>query len=211
VSVNNSNAIKARWLASFKNIFFVRSFVVGLILLVVILAYFPFFFDRIEERDGYQMNDWLINRLPAFNLSYPIFSIIWFCAVLTITQAVKKPHFFLLFMWGFIVLSLSRIITISIVTLNPPKGLLPLIDPVTNIFYGGKFITKDLFYSGHTSTMFLMYLCVEKKWHKTITLIASILIGIMVLIQHVHYTIDVITAPIFTYGVYLIAKKIVNQ
>ena len=205
-----SNNIGDRWSTNWQDSIFKKQFILGLIIVTILLSIFPVFFDLIEARNGYQINDWVLNKIPAANLSYPIFSIIWFCAVLTITQAVKNPRFCLLFLWGFIVLSLSRIITISAVAFNPPNALVPLIDPVTNIFYGGKFITKDLFYSGHTSTMFLMYLCLEKPWHKAITLAASILIGCMVLIQHVHYTIDVVSAPFFTYWVYLGARKIVK-
>jgi len=205
-----SNSIGNRWSSNWQNSIFKKQFILGSVIVTILLSTFPVFFDLIESRNGYQINDWLLNKIPATNLSYPIFSIIWFCAILTITQAVKQPRFCLLFLWGFILLSLSRIVTISAVAFNPPNSLVPLIDPVTNIFYGGKFITKDLFYSGHTSTMFLMYLCLEKSWHKNLTLAASVLIGCMVLIQHVHYTVDVVAAPFFTYMVYLGARKIVK-
>ncbi|MFY7965421.1 MAG: phosphatase PAP2-related protein [Chitinophagaceae bacterium] len=210
MAANFTSNISARWSNSWNNAEFKKKLIIGLFLLAILLATFPLFFDAIERRDGHQINDWLLNKLPAVNLSYPIFGIIWFCAILTITQAIKNPNFFLLFMWGFILLSLSRIVSITVVAFNPPQNLVPLKDPLTDIFYGGKLITKDLFYSGHTSTMFLMYLCLEKNWHKTITLLASILIGTMVLFQHVHYAIDVVAAPFFTYWVYWFAKKIVK-
>ena len=209
--LDNSNSINYRWSISWQNAVFKKQLIIGVIILTILLSIFPIFFDLIEARNGYQINDWLLNKIPAVNLSYPIFTVIWFCAILTITQAVKNPRFCLLFLGGFSVLSLSRIVTISVVAFNPPNGLVPLIDPVTNIFYGGKFITKDLFYSGHTSTMFLMYLCLEKPWHRAIALTASVLIGCMVLIQHVHYSIDVVSAPFFTYLVYYAAKKIVRR
>jgi hypothetical protein len=117
----------------------------------------------------------------------------------------------LIFVWSYTFLCLSRIITIGFVPLNPPNNLITLADPITNMFYGGKFLTKDLFYSGHTATVFLMYLVVDSKILKYFLLISSILIGLMVLVQHVHYTIDVAFAPIFTIIVFKLGKKISNQ
>jgi len=106
-------------------------------------------------------------------------------------------------------LSLSRIITIGLVPLNPPRGLIPLIDPLTNIFYGGTFISKDLFYSGHTATLLLMSCCLPKKVEKSIAFIAAQCVAVMVLIQHIHYSIDVLAAFPFTYLVFISGKKLV--
>ncbi len=182
----------------------------GVILLVIILLVLSFFFNFIEQREGVVLDDILLNMLPHKNCSIAIFGIIWLSAIIAIWQFIKNPNILLLFLWGYIFLCLSRIITISMVKLNPPKNIVELADPITNLFYGGKFITKDLFYSGHTATVLLMYFCIEKKWVKTFLLIASILIGIMVLIQHVHYTIDVVAAPVFTYIVYRLGKMFIN-
>ena len=207
---NKTISIGSRWSNAFKDTAFNRQFIIGIVVLIIILSFFPFFFNLIERREGYQINDWLLGKLPSANMSVGIFSIIWFCAILTITQAIKHPKFFLLFLWAYIFLCLSRIITISVFSLDPPSNLIPLVDPIANTFYGGTFITKDLFYSGHTATIFLMYLCLEKPWHKRVALIATVLIGVMVLIQHVHYSIDVVAAIPLTFGVYLLAKKFVR-
>jgi hypothetical protein len=79
-----------------------------------------------------------------------------------------------------------------------------LIDPITGIFYGNAVITKDLFYSGHTSTMVLVLLCLEKRIDKIVASIALIVVMILLLVQHIHYTIDVVAAPVFVYIIYLI-------
>ena len=68
--------------------------------------------------------------------------------------------------------------------------------------YGAHYITHDLFFSGHTTTVFLVFLCLKKKWDRIYVLTASIVLGMLLLAQHVHYTIDVLAAPVFTYAVY---------
>ncbi len=199
------------WKLSFAKNNYKIKFIIGFILLIIILITFPIFFNYIETREGAIINDWLIIHLPSINLSIPIFSFIWASAALLIVQAFKNPQIFLLFMWGFVLLSLSRMITIYTFPLNPPKNLVPLIDPISNAFYGGIFITKDLFFSGHTSTLLMMCLCLQKPLHKKLVFIATCLVGVMVLFQHVHYTIDVSMAFPLTYIIFLLAKKIATS
>ncbi|MFY8127592.1 MAG: phosphatase PAP2-related protein [Chitinophagaceae bacterium] len=203
----NLKSIKLTWSKSIANKNFRSLLILGLVLFLVILVIFPLFFNFIETRKGIQLNDVVLNIFPAINLSLPIFIIIWSTAVLLIIEAIKSPKLLFGFLWGFILLSVSRIATISLVPLEAPKNLIPLIDPLSNTFYGGKFLTKDLFYSGHTATQLLIYFHFEKKWQKTCALVASFLIGIMVLIQHVHYTIDVVFAFVFVPIIYFINKK----
>ena len=178
----------------------------GLVVLLFILMLFPFFFDYIEKRHGTELGDELLSHIPSINLSIPIFILIWLGAGIIIYRSIKNPYVCIIFLWSYILLCITRIITISLITLEPPADISPLIDPITNIVYGGKFITKDLFYSGHVSTQFLIFLCLQKKAYKKILLVSTILIAIMVLIQHVHYSIDVLAAPVFAYLCYKLAR-----
>lgn len=182
----------------------------GFAVLIGILSLYPLFFQHIENREGIILNDWLLKKMKPQDLSLFVFIPIWLITALTIFRCITNPQLLLLFLWCYTLLSILRIITISLVPLNPPQGLIPLIDPLTNIFYGGKFISKDLFYSGHTATLFLMSLCLQKQSEKILALIASIAVAVMVLIQHVHYSIDVLAAFPFAYLVFLAGKKIAN-
>jgi hypothetical protein len=141
-------------------------------------------------------------------MSAYIFPLIYATVGLGIYRFVQSPPLFLLFLWGCLFFSLSRIITITLVPLNPPHGLVPLVDPVLVAFYRHNQITKDLFYSGHTGSVFLIYLILRNKWEKVFALTATVLVAVLLLIQHIHYTIDVVFAPVFVYITFILAKKI---
>ena len=178
---------------------------------ITVLILFPSFFQHIEKRNGIQLHDILLNNIPAINVSLFIFIVIWSFALLTLIRAIQQPEIFITFLFSFFVLSISRIITISLVPLNPPQGLIPLIDPLSHVFYGGSFVTKDLFYSGHTATQFLMFLCLKKRTDKILTAMSTITVAILVLVQHVHYTIDIIAAPLFAYMCFIIGRSIAKR
>lgn len=186
-----------------------KKLIIGLILISFILLSLPFFFQAIEKRNGISFNDYLLSWLPAYDLSLYIFTVIWSMTLFTFSRFKQDPNIFLTFLWGFILINLSRFVFIGLIPLNAPADLIPIHDPISNHFYGPKFITKDLFFSGHTAAMFLMFLCLKKRTDKVVALLATIIIGIAVLIQHVHYTVDVVMAPVITYFLWIGSKKIV--
>ena len=183
----------------------------GLILNLIILSLFPAFLQCIERRQGVVLHDALLSYIKPLNVSIYIFIIIWSLALLTIIRAIQQPFIFITFLISFSLLNISRVITISIISLDPPKGLIPLIDPITSIFYGQSFITKDLFYSGHVATQFLMFLCFTKKSDQLVAILSTISISILVLMQHIHYTIDVAAAPFFAFACFALAKLIIKK
>lgn len=193
---------QSRWMAALKNKQYRNRFITGLVILAGIFTIFPFFFQHVQQRDGIVLNDFILQRIPAVNVSILLFLCIWGMALLILVRAIKSPRIFLNFLWVFIVLSLLRMATISAVPLNPPNNLIDLVDPLSNAFYGKSFITKDLFFSGHTATMFIIYFCLERKRDRIFALCTSITVGILVLFQHVHYTIDVLFAPAAAYLCY---------
>jgi membrane-associated phospholipid phosphatase len=200
-----------QWQLAIKNVSFRSKLIIGLILIVIVLFLLPFFFEFIEERQGYKLNDALLNVLPPADVSIPVFAMIWSMVLLFVIRSITNPQLFLLYVYGFLFLCICRFITLTLVPLNAPEGLIVLEDPLTNFFYGKReFITKDLFFSGHTASLCLFFFCFQRKWDKIAALICTIAVGFLVLVQHVHYTIDVVVAPIFTFLCFLLAKKIVN-
>jgi len=197
------------WGLSWQSAEYKRKLTIGLAIISVILIALPFFYQAIELRNGILINDYLLREIPAIDVSIYIFIIIWSMALLTFSRFKADPQIFITFLWGYILINLTRFISIGLIPLNAPIGLIPIEDPISNTFYGPKFITKDLFYSGHTAAMFLMFLCLNKRSDKILTLLATIAIGALVLVQHVHYTADVFFAPVITYFLWLASKKII--
>lgn len=200
-----------KWLSAIDNFTFRLKLVTGVISLLAVVILLPFFFQYIELRSGYQLNDALLNILPSVDVSVPVFIAIWSMVLLFIIRSINNPHLFLVYLYGFLFLCICRIITLSAVALETPPRLIELKDPLSNFFYGSSnFITKDLFFSGHTATLCLFFFCFQRKWDKVIALGCTILVGVLLLVQHVHYTIDVLAAPLFTLLCFGFAKKIVT-
>jgi len=65
---------------------------------------------------------------------------------------------------------------------------------------------NDLFFSAHTALSFLGFLLFKGEKIRYFFLIASIIMGCVVLLMHVHYTIDVLSAFFITYGTFEIGK-----
>jgi hypothetical protein len=174
----------------------------GFVLICILLCMLPAFFTVIEKRQGILLNDFILNALPAYNVSPAIFLLIWGMGSLMLFRAIQNPALFPIYIWAYLFVCLCRVIAISIVPLAPPLNLIPLKDPLTGIFYGERSITKDLFYSGHTATLFLIFLTLERRTDKIIAFLALISLIILLLIQHVHYTVDIIGALVIVFFLY---------
>ena len=117
---------------------------------------------------------------------------------------------------GKIVFSISGIHCISLsshycyvlVPFEAPEKLIVLKDPFVEMFGSGESLTKDLFFSGHTATLFLLFLVVESKCLKYVFLVSAIIVGVAIVLQHVHYVIDVFAAPFFTYACFVFVSSL---
>jgi hypothetical protein len=183
---------------------------IGTVLMTIISCLLPQFFNLIQKRNGPVLNDWVLAAIPPHNVSVAIFAVIWGMGFYSLYRGMEKPTIYITYLWTFIFITILRVLTISLIPLNPPAGLIVLTDPLTAVFYGRSTITKDLFFSGHTSILFLLVLCLEKKTDKILAAIATVIVGCLLLVQHVHYTIDVIAAPIIIYPVHRVVKYLLN-
>jgi hypothetical protein len=178
------------------------------IFLGIALFWLAKFLPYNEIRPGFNLVDPFLILFTAVNVTWLTFGLIYLALIIAISSLGFHPEDMLLALQSYTVMALLRLSTIYFLPLNAPIGIIPLKDPFVEFFGGGQTLLRDLFFSGHTATMFLFFLTSPTKKLKWIYLACTVLVAGCVLVQHVHYTIDVIAAPVFAYTSYRIAQLV---
>jgi hypothetical protein len=179
--------------------------------LVPVLIALTHFLDWVERRPGVTMPDPVLALFPAVNLTWLTFLIIYAGIIVGLAVLLQNPRRLLLVLQAYAVMALFRMAAMYLAPLEPPPGIIELRDPFVEFFGGGKTLTRDLFFSGHTSTTFLLFLVIPGKWLRGAYACATLVVGLCVVFQHVHYTVDVVAAPFFAYGAYSLVAGICKR
>jgi hypothetical protein len=192
---------------SFFNIHRSRNeFIITVILLAILMLSFSQFLQFIEKRKGVILPDPLLNSFSPIDFTWLTFSLIYLSIIVFFISVIKEPDKILIALQAYCLMVIFRTIAMYLVPLEAPKTIILLNDPFVQLFGKGEILTKDLFFSGHTGTLFLLFLLSENKVLKAIFLISTTFVGAAVLLQHVHYSIDVFIAPFVAYASYRIIK-----
>lgn len=101
-----------------------------------------------------------------------------------------------------------RAIFVSLTHIGPYPTKLALESRLLDFITSG----NDLFFSGHTGLPFLIALIFwNHAYVRTLFLSASVVFGVIVLLSHLHYSIDVFSAFFITYSIYHIAIKLFKR
>lgn len=156
------------------------------------------------EKASNPVTDLILSNIPVFDVG-GIFVygplVFWFIFFLfslslprTIPFTVKSIAIFILI----------RSCFISLTHLGPfPSEIYVAPSIFINKFsFGG-----DLFFSGHTGLPFLLGLIFwERKFWRYFFMASSVFFGVVVLLGHLHYSIDVLSAFFITYSIYRLAE-----
>jgi len=174
----------------------------------------PAFFLAIQGRPGPVLTDPLLPLLPRADVATPVFVLMYGAVLGAVGWLTRRPYLFLRGLWGYFLLLLLRMACIWLVPLSPPLDLVPMPDPFTAFFFhtaASEAITKDLFFSGHTATVALLALAVRGPWLRPALAVVAVLIGVLVLVQRVHYSCDVLAAPLFAWFAYWVAGLLTRR
>lgn len=191
-------------LDSYKNHFTNRVFLVevffGLIMLVG--SMFINFYAGIyaTERASNSVTDIILSNLRTFDVDllfiYGGFFIFLVIFLLCLIEPKKIP--FIIKSISFFVLTRSIFVSLTHIAPFPSQISIASTNFLNHFIFSG-----DLFFSGHTGLPFLMALIYwREEYIRYFFLALSIFFGFVVLMGHLHYSIDVLSAFYITYSVY---------
>ncbi|MFT5780278.1 MAG: hypothetical protein ACI837_003239 [Crocinitomicaceae bacterium] len=172
---------------------------------ILLVAFgFTFFLHFHETRAdalNWKFDDPVFKLLPIADVSIAIFSITYGAMFIYALSNFRIPHFLSRAFLGYGILLIFRTGTLALVPLKEPDTIVFLDDPFLNYFiYTGEnnadLINADLFFSGHTALLFLLFFLTKKK---LLYLVLGIILAILLMIQRVHYSIDILGAIPFAY------------
>jgi hypothetical protein len=204
----NADLCGMEWKEAWSLRWFRISLLVTLIALFTVMQIIIRVMDYMETQPGSVLEDPILALLPPTDMTWPLTALIYSNIFLLLWGNWKFPKDLLISLQAYSLMILARTVTLFTFPLEAPDGIIPLVDPLVQWKSEYSLVhTKDLFFSGHTATVFLCFLTTVSSKLRIWFLIATFLVGFFVLLQHVHYTIDVVAAPFVSYMCY---KMVLN-
>ena len=206
----NFNLLKENWSRTWDiAIFRIYLSLITIMFIFLILIYGKFL-DYIELRPGSILEDPLLNLFAPIEVTWFTFGIIYVSVIMVLFHLSWQPIQLLTTFQAYIFIAISRILSMYLIPLDPPPLLIPLEDPFVQSV-SNSVLTRDLFFSGHTSTLFLLFLSSTGRKMQLFFLVCTVLVGMLVLVQHVHYSIDVVAAPFYAYTCYKLSSFLTSR
>lgn len=219
------------WVNNWKTFLAIRKnsylFAFNLLFLIITLNLFTRFLVFNELRNySVRLNDPLFNYFNAIDLDVIAFIFIYIPLISFLIYESFRPRVLMFALSSYTLLVWVRMFAMYVTPLDVPAGAIDFNDPLVFILGTGQPVMKDLFFSGHTSTLTLITLIAfnsksislntayynlklkADSYLKYFLLVSLCIVALCVILQKTHYTIDVFAAPFFAFGVYYITTKI---
>lgn len=179
------------------------------ILLFIVSVYITHLASKYAEiKASNHVEDIVLSNTPVYD-----FEVLFVHGAIMLTLFVVALCFKFRQMAPFLIKSVSffiiiRAIFVSLTHIGPYPTKLDLESRLLDFITSG----NDLFFSGHTGLPFLIALIFWNHLYiRSLFLAASFVFGVIVLLAHLHYTIDVFAAFFITYSIYHIAIKLFTR
>jgi hypothetical protein len=180
--------------------------VAGVALAILALSHF---LRWVESRPGtVVLADPILAALPARDFSVLTFSLIYGGLLVGLAVLLSRPRRLVRAAQAYVLLVLARILLMWLVPLEAPHGFVELRDPVVESLGPAQVLRRDLFFSGHASTLFLLALATPGRVWRGGMLLATAAVAILLVWQHVHYAVDVLVGPMVAFAAYEVTGRL---
>ncbi|MCR4328871.1 MAG: hypothetical protein NUV53_05205 [Patescibacteria group bacterium] len=154
------------------------------------------------------VGDIFLDNIPPLDIDFLVVQGALLFWVIVFSLLFTRPQYLLFGIKAIALFIIFRSFFVSLTHIGVYPGQIPLDTGIGSRFYNLLTFQGNFFFSGHTGLPFLLALVFwnERPW-KIFFLIATVVFGASVLIAHVHYSIDVFSAPLITYAIFIIGKS----
>ncbi len=161
------------------------------------------------EKASNPVTDLILSNIRVYDVDiifiYGSFALVLLIAYLCLAKSQRIP--FVIKSIALFVLVRSAFITLTHIGPFPTRIVISPRNIINDFTFGG-----DLFFSGHTGLPFLMALIFwEIKRLRILFIAFSIIFGMVTLLGHLHYSIDVMSALFITYTIHHISSVIFKK
>lgn len=185
-----------------------------LVLLASVLALVALLADYscgtyVTATPGAKVPDLILDRLPSLDLSFLF--IYGYMALLV--AMFCYPLFWRVRMLHVVIFQFSLLLTLRslfmlFTHLETPAGSVPVHFPGV---FSNLYFENDMFFSGHTAMPFLGFYLFRPSRFRYVFLVGAVVMGAVVLLMHVHYSIDVLAAFFMTYCSYQMGNAVLSR
>ncbi len=195
----------------YKDRSFLSSVGVGFLLLLASLVAVFYSTNYTSVNASNSVTDIVLSNTRVYDVGgvfiYGALLLVAFITILIVT----RPRYIPFTIKSIAFLYFVRSLSVSLTHIGPyPDRLMLDMDSyfLTSQFLRVFFTGDDLFFSGHVALPFLMALIFwDNALLRAVFLLASVIFAIVVLLGHLHYSIDVFSAYFITYSVYILARR----
>ena len=195
--------------SSFKDRVFLRLFAVALVLLGISLVVNYYAGTYADKKASNPVTDIVLDNIPVFDVDNIFIYGGYFLVLCIVAVCAVKPRRTPFVVKSIALFFLIRSVFVSLTHIGPfPTHI--LIDPTGfSRFFN---FDGELFFSGHTGLPFLVALLFWDNIKFRYFFIAlSVVLGAVVLMGHLHYSIDVFAAFFITYAIYSISEQLFKK
>lgn len=187
-----------------------KYFIFSILFLLLVATAFNRFLAWNETREGIYFDDPVFHWYKAKDYSWTIMLSLYAAILFFILYFRKHPLVLTRLVLAYALAVAFRMITLYFLPFYADEDAVKLFDPILNNFvYPNNYVARDLFYSGHAALMLLMMWNMPKGKMRIIYLMLTIVISLFLVLQKVHFSIDILAAPIFSLMALSVADRVI--